>query len=288
MLLRKRKSRLKAGIALGLACSLIWLAGAPAGYAASPETAQEQSIAEPVSQPEPELKAQLPVVKMKKAKASFKKTITVTWEPVKKADGYIVYRKSGAGTYKKIAVVKGAKKTSYTNKKVALYKKYSYKVAAYVKKGGTKVIGEMSDKCVSAEADIYLGKKGMLWPCPSYKYISSRFGRRSSPTRGATSNHKGVDLSADKGSAILSVASGKVAEAQYSSSMGYYVKVSHGDGLYTLYEHASKLLVMRGEKVKAGQKIAKVGRTGLATGNHLHFGVLYKGIYRNPLNYLAR
>ena len=79
-----------------------------------------------------------------------------------------------------------------------------------------------------------------------------------------------------------------VVAATYNASMGNYVMVDHGDGLYTIYMHASSLLVSAGQSVSRGQKIALVGSTGNSTGNHLHFSVRLNGSYVSPWNYIGR
>ena len=79
---------------------------------------------------------------------------------------------------------------------------------------------------------------------------------------------------------------GEVVIATYSSSAGNYVMISHGGGVYTVYMHASSLLVSQGQSVKKGQTIAKVGSTGYSTGSHLHFGVRVNGSYVNPTKYV--
>lgn len=126
------------------------------------------------------------------------------------------------------------------------------------------------------------------WPCPSSTRVTSDYGNRLSPTAGASSNHKGIDIGADYGAAIVAAADGTVAFAGYNSGMGNYVMLSHGSGLYTVYGHCSALLVSTGDTVTAGQTIAQVGSTGISTGNHLHFGVSKDGAYVSPWNYLSR
>lgn len=124
------------------------------------------------------------------------------------------------------------------------------------------------------------------WPCPAYTRISDDFGMRMHPTLGINKMHNGIDLAAPTGSSILAAYSGTVVAAAYSSSMGNYVMIDHGDGLYTIYMHASALYVSTGQEVTAGQNIAAVGSTGRSTGPHLHFGVRLNGSYVSPWNYL--
>lgn len=130
---------------------------------------------------------------------------------------------------------------------------------------------------------------GLGWPLRGGGgRISSGFGRRNSPTAGASSNHKGIDLAIASGTPILAAGSGSVVTATYSSSAGNYVMISHGDRLYTVYMHCSRLAVKVGDQVSKGQVIAYVGSTGISTGAHLHFGVSKNGTYVNPLNYISR
>ena len=131
------------------------------------------------------------------------------------------------------------------------------------------------------------GSSSLRWPCPSSGRITSGYGKRKSPTAGASSNHKGIDISASTGSSIVAAGSGTVSIATYSYSAGNYVVINHGNGLSTVYMHCSQLLVSAGDTVKAGQTIAKVGSTGYSTGSHLHFGVRKNGSYVNPSNYVS-
>lgn len=125
------------------------------------------------------------------------------------------------------------------------------------------------------------------WPCPSSTRITSDYGTRISPTSGASSNHKGIDIGAAHGADIVAAADGTVKAATYSSAAGNYVMIDHGGGVYTVYMHASSLTVSTGQTVAAGQVIAKVGSTGISTGSHLHFGVSLNGSYVSPWSYLG-
>ena len=134
---------------------------------------------------------------------------------------------------------------------------------------------------------VSLGNISFIWPCPSSSRITSQFGGRSSPTEGASTDHKGVDIGASTGSDILAAASGTVTISTYSVSAGNYIMIDHGGGVSTVYMHCSSLLVSEGEEVTQGQVIAKVGSTGYSTGPHLHFGVRADGAYVNPLQYVS-
>lgn len=142
--------------------------------------------------------------------------------------------------------------------------------------GGNNAGGNTTQPTVSA----------FTWPCPSSTRITSDYGPRESPTAGASTYHKGIDIGAAYGADIIAAADGTVVFAGYSNSAGNYVTIDHGGGLYTVYMHCSSLVVSKGQSVLRGQVIAKVGSTGISTGNHLHFGVSLNGSYVNPWNYL--
>lgn len=137
------------------------------------------------------------------------------------------------------------------------------------------------------DSTVKKGNTNFIWPCPASGRISSAFGDRSSPTEGASTNHKGIDIPAPSGSSIVAAADGKVVISTYSYSAGNYIMIDHGGGLTTVYMHCSQLLVKEGETVKQGQTIAKVGSTGYSTGPHLHFGVRSGGSYVNPSGYVS-
>lgn len=125
------------------------------------------------------------------------------------------------------------------------------------------------------------------WPAPSFKRVSDDYGNRIHPILKVQQFHNGIDLAAPGGSPILAAYDGTVIAADYSSTMGNYVMIDHGDNLYTVYMHASALYVSKGANVSKGQKIAAVGSTGRSTGNHLHFSVRLNGSYVSPWNYLS-
>lgn len=134
---------------------------------------------------------------------------------------------------------------------------------------------------------VSIGNINFIWPCPASSRITSFFGDRESPTEGASSDHKGIDIGASTGTNIVAAAGGTVTISTYSYSAGNYVMINHGGGVSTVYMHCSQLLVSVGDTVKQGDVIAKVGSTGYSTGPHLHFGIRHNGTYVNPSNYVS-
>jgi len=127
--------------------------------------------------------------------------------------------------------------------------------------------------------------KGFQWPLTKFKvtaaYHDARYYRRFHRV------HTGLDLAAAQGTPIYAAKGGVVVEAGWSRvGYGYYVKLSHGGGVETLYAHMSRIAVRRGQRVKQGALLGYVGRTGFATGPHLHFEVRIGGATRNPWSYL--
>ncbi|NLL39225.1 MAG: M23 family metallopeptidase [Clostridiales bacterium] len=116
--------------------------------------------------------------------------------------------------------------------------------------------------------------------------LSSGFGYRVHPVDNEVKFHYGLDYDAPEGADILSFADGTVLVSGESSTLGYYLIVSHGDGFVTQYFHCKKLHVLSGDQVEKGMKIAEVGQTGNATGPCLHFEIIQNGSYLNPEYYL--
>lgn len=120
--------------------------------------------------------------------------------------------------------------------------------------------------------------QNFVWPVRGQ--LTSRFGWR------LTGHHNGIDIAAPRGSLISVAKDGRVVFAGWFFGYGLTVVVDHGNGISTVYGHASKLLVPIGEVVDTGQVIARVGSTGDATGPHLHFEIRTNGIPLNPMKYL--
>ena len=135
----------------------------------------------------------------------------------------------------------------------------------------------------------------LLWPVET-RTVSSAWGprmrsktvkvkarKRKMRYRGS---HKGVDLTAPKGADVFAAMDGQVVACGLHRQYGNFVVLDHGNGVVTLYAHHNRNFVKEGEIVRRGQKIAEVGRTGNATGPHLHFELRVEGLPQNPLPYL--
>ena len=122
-----------------------------------------------------------------------------------------------------------------------------------------------------------------IWPVES-GWLSSPFGLRSGF---GSSNHQGVDIANDAGTAIMAADGGVVLFADDYFGFGLLVKIQHENGDVTYYAHCSELLVSEGERVAQGQVIALIGCTGVASGNHCHFEVHPGGgDAADPMDYL--
>lgn len=130
---------------------------------------------------------------------------------------------------------------------------------------------------------------GFTWPVPGFNRITSQFGMRMHPILGYEKLHDGTDISGAgiNGTPILAAYSGTVVLAQSYWGYGNCVKIDHGGGVVTLYAHASAILVSVGQQVNAGDTIALVGSTGNSTAPHLHFSLIIKGEFVNPLDYVV-
>ena len=131
-------------------------------------------------------------------------------------------------------------------------------------------------------------------PAPKYVFplenteaaVTDTFGWREHPVSGTMAFHSGVDLEAEGGSNVLAGADGTVLLAEYNAAYGYFVQLTHENGVQTLYAHLQELLVSPGDEVKQGQIIALSGSSGWTTGPHLHLGVYVGGEAVDPLSAL--
>ena len=142
-----------------------------------------------------------------------------------------------------------------------------------------------------------------LWPIPASTTITSRFGKRTSPTAGASTFHKGVDIAAPEGTPLYAVCDGEITFANFLGGGGYTITLSTGNMKITYCHVSPTFFVSVGDKVSKGDFIAKVGpknvygvpnnpykdkngepTNGATTGCHLHLGVRVDEQYINPLS----
>lgn len=180
---------------------------------------------------------------------------------------------------------------------------YQTEVLQQPSAGFRKIVADVSylnDKEVSrkilkeeivAEAVPKIVRRGTKTPPTFIKPISggrlsSSFGKRKAPKKGASTYHKGIDWAVPTGTAVYASCGGKVSKAGWGSGYGYVVYIKHEDGSETRYAHLSKVLVKSGQTVKQGDRIALSGNTGVSTGPHLHFELIMNGTHVNPAKYL--
>ena len=117
----------------------------------------------------------------------------------------------------------------------------------------------------------------------NFTRVSSNFNpRRLHPVTRRVRPHNGTDYAAPTGTPVWAAGDGTVIEAGYTRANGNYIFLKHGNHIVTRYLHLSKKLVGRGDRVRQGQSIGRVGATGLATGPHLHYEFLVNGRHRDP------
>lgn len=117
-------------------------------------------------------------------------------------------------------------------------------------------------------------------------FHSSNYGWRIDPFTGQRAFHEGIDFIADHGTVVQAAAGGVVVYSDFHPQYGNMIEIDHGNDLVSRYAHASKRLVKVGDVVLSGATIAEVGRTGRATGTHLHFEVRHRGAPQNPMQFL--
>lgn len=137
----------------------------------------------------------------------------------------------------------------------------------------------LTDKYLDVLKSLPLGR-----PVPGE--ISSGFGSRIDPLVNKGAYHPGIDFRGKAGDRIKATADAVVKKVTYDEDYGRHVILSHGNGFETLYAHLQKTLVKEGDKVKRGQAIGLVGSTGRSTGPHLHYAILHRGKFIDPMKYL--
>lgn len=143
------------------------------------------------------------------------------------------------------------------------------------------------------EANNYTGADNGIWTKPVNGKITSYFGYRNAPTKGASTFHKGIDIGAPNGTPVLAPANGRVSWCGWNDGYGKYIEVNHGTinnmKVASYYGHLSGYAVTSNQQVYKGQTVlGYVGSTGTSTGNHLHFGVKENGNAVDPLKYTGK
>jgi len=121
---------------------------------------------------------------------------------------------------------------------------------------------------------------------PAMGLMTDGFGGRSDPVTGRHALHKGLDISARRGTPVIAPADGVVVFTGVSGGLGKTVRIAHGLGYTTVYGHLDRIEVEPGEEVQRGQKIGALGNSGRSTGPHLHYEVHVDGEAVNPLYYI--
>jgi hypothetical protein len=143
---------------------------------------------------------------------------------------------------------------------------------------------EAANDSLEAHHDLLESTPSIL---PTSGWLSSGFAKaRQHPIHNEARPHKGVDISAYRGTPILAAAKGRVVRAGWVPGLGEMVEIDHGFGYTTRYGHASKLHVRVGQEVSRGQLIAQVGSTGIATGPHLHYEIWQNGVAQDPMEFV--
>ncbi len=143
-----------------------------------------------------------------------------------------------------------------------------------------------------AEQEAAAGSGGNVgsggWARPSGGWISSHYGMRTNPVTGIYTLHAGTDFGAGCGTGIFAASGGTVIYAGWNGGYGNFVRIDHGGGLTTSYAHIIEggIHVSSGQRVEAGQLVARVGTTGNSTGCHLHFEVRTNAGPQDPVPFL--
>ena len=161
-------------------------------------------------------------------------------------------------------------------------------------------------KPVEKGEKIFYGNLNFAWPIPGYTAISSPFGKRTAPTSGASTFHKGTDIPAPEGTTLIATCDGEITFIGFLGGGGYTITITNVDGLKISYCHVSpNYIVSVGQLVEQGEIIGNVGpkyvygvvgnnykdasgnpTNGATTGCHLHIGFRENGEYVNPMDYL--
>ncbi|MDU5022182.1 MAG: peptidoglycan DD-metalloendopeptidase family protein, partial [Clostridiales bacterium] len=146
-----------------------------------------------------------------------------------------------------------------------------------LKEGLTEKINKLNEKESNLKANIGENISYGIWPVNGFNEISSPFGYRIHPITKEKKLHKGIDIPANYGLDILSTDYGVVTFSGVKNGYGNVVYIEHFDGKVSICGHNSENIVKEGDIVEKGQPIAKIGSTGISTGNHVHFELSVNG-----------
>lgn len=152
-----------------------------------------------------------------------------------------------------------------------------------------------------------MGDSNFAWPIPGYTKLSSQFGKRTAPTAGASTFHKGIDIPAPEGAILIATCDGQITFTGFLGGGGYTITLTNSEGIKISYCHVSPIYIVNvGDIITQGQIIGTVGpkyvynvigntysdpsnglpTNGATTGCHLHIGFRVNNNYVDPLNYL--
>lgn len=134
---------------------------------------------------------------------------------------------------------------------------------------------------INGEASSAIVSQKLTWPSVSEE-ISNTFGKRENPVTKEVIEHNGIDIAAAEGSEVLAAARGTVSETGFDAEKGNYIIITSDNNITTLYAQLLNVNVIAGDEVESGDVIGTVGKTGMATGAHLHFEVMINGKHYNP------
>lgn len=141
-----------------------------------------------------------------------------------------------------------------------------------------------ASQTTGSTAGINYNGPDLCWPATTTS-ITSNFGYRPPPVEGATSYHQGLDIGVPMNSEVYACEDGTVVEATFHSARGNYVKIDHGNGYVSWYEHNNSFAVNAGDEVEKGQVVAYAGSTGVSNGPHVHFQIDFNGTSIDPLGF---
>jgi murein DD-endopeptidase MepM/ murein hydrolase activator NlpD len=142
---------------------------------------------------------------------------------------------------------------------------------------------DMVDEVLAQHNDM-LGSTPTI--APAVGVLTDGFGTRNDPITGRRAFHRGLDISARRGTPVHAPADGIVVFAGRNGGLGKTLKISHGFGFTTVYGHLHEFAVELGDEIHRGDLIGRVGNTGRSTGSHLHYEVHRDGKARDPLYYI--